>query len=289
MRNPENPKAEDRIVRELRFELSAIPEGREAGKILREEYERRIAVLKNALGALNLSEESLVIVPPVSERTDFGYGTDLDIIFFGSQEQGDLLHSRLYEEGGLFADIDCIGQERLSDIKNKMPEFYDFLTDRRGKIPFHSLPESIESSRDAGKRFLEQAESLEAKIRTVVSPEDKANLKEYRLAIGRQFIKESAEKIKIVATAFSGSMMEDMDRFSINSDLDIDLVIDSPDTAAEDNAREWLLYLKLKYALEYGIKADVFPTELEHFKNMAAFDKDMTDFYQRYFGVNFSE
>jgi len=53
---------------------------------------------------------------------------------------------------------------------------------------------------------------------------------------------------------------------------------------------DWVyVYLKWKYTEEYGIKVDIFPTELNDLKQMAALDSDMADFYKRIFGIDLLE
>ena len=286
MKNLEKNYLTSRVERDHRFELSATPEGREIREVLEKEYQRRIAILNKALDDLKIPKELIIISPPVLDRTDFGYNTDLDIIFLGEEEQGSNLYNRLYKEGEFLATVDHYGPERLREIERALPELYDFLMRRRGNI-LVTDPKLAEGS---GWNFWGQAEKLEAKARTLLGPEEKEQLREQRLAIGKQFVDEARQKANVVAYAFSGSMLENMERFGAISDLDIDLVIDSPDPVAKSNALDWVyVYLKWKYTEEYGIKVDIFPTELNDLKQMAALDSDMADFYKRIFGIDLLE
>jgi len=269
---------------EEKFELSRTPEGKEIRERLEKEYDRRITTLKNVLGALEIPEDLVVLAPPVLDRTDFGYTADIDLVFLGTDEQREELYQKLHTSFEILPSIIHLNPERLTEIKENLPELYQFLMQRKGNIPIK------EGKIEITKDYWEEAADLEIKARTILSSEDKRRLKEQRLKIGNDFVNEVKQKVLVLGYNFSGSMMTDMEKFGINSDLDVDLLIDYADERTKRNVYDWIhLFLKWKYANEFGIKIDIYDTDLEFARKMASHNPKFVDFYKKEFGVDIIE
>lgn len=281
--NLESPHPESQNT-EVKFELSGIPEGKKIRERLDEEYNRRITILKNVLVDLEISEDLIVLAPPVPDRTDFGYTSDVDLVFLGTDEQGEKLYQKLHTSFEILSFIVHFGPDRLAEIKNDLPELYQFLMQRKGNIPMKKG--GIETAGD----YWVEATELETKARTVLSPEDKLRLKEQRLKIGNSFVGEVNQKVPVLGHTFSGSMMSDMERFGINSDLDIGLLTNPVDEKAERDAFDWIhLFLKWKYTEEFGIKVDASDTTLKFARMMAKHEPKFADYYKEEFGIDITE
>lgn len=269
---------------EVKFELSGTPDGREIREKLEKEYNRRIIILKNVIVALEIPEDLVILAPPVLDRTDFGYTSDVDLVFLGTDEQREKLYQRLHTSFEILPFIIHINPERLTEIGIDLPELYQFLMQKRGNIPARGG--TVESAGD----YWNEATELEIKARTVLSPEDKLRLKEQRLKIGNNFVDEVKQKVPILEHTFSGSMMTGMQRFGINSDLDIDFLINPANERAERNAYDWIhVFLKWKYAEEFGIKVDAFVTSLESARMMALHEQKFVEYYKKKFGIDITE
>src|SRR3989344_6213476 len=167
-----------------------------------------------------------------------------------------------------------MNQKRLTEIKKELPEFHQFLMQRKGNIP------AKEGGRVgiASSNFWEEAPDLEAKSRTILSPSDKLLLKEKRLEIGRNFVEEVKQKVPVLGHNFSGSMMTDMDRFGVSSDLDVDFLTNPGSEKTGGNAFDWIhYYLTWKYAEKFGIKIDAADTSLDFARQMASNNPEFID------------
>ena len=281
--NSEKPNPESQGA-EVGFELSRTPEGREIRERLEKEYDRRIIILKNVLAVLEISEDLVVIAPPALDRTDFGYTSDVDLVFLGTEERREKLYQKLYTSFEILPFIIHIDPQRLTEIENDLPELYQFLMQRRGNV------QAREGEIEAAGNYWDEATELEIKARTILLPEEKLRLKEQRLKIGSSFVDEVKQRVPVLGYTFSGSMMIDMERFGINSDLDIDLLINPADEKAERNARDLIhIFLKWKYAEEFGIKVDISDTNLEFARTMASRDPKFVDYYKRVFGIDITK
>lgn len=273
-KNPEKP-----------FKLPINPGGEKIRERLEKEYDRRISIFKNVLVVLEIPEDLVVLAPPVLDRTDFGYTSDIDLVFLGTEEQRDELYQKLYASFEILSSIIHIDQERLAKIESELPELYQFLMQRRGNIPIKETKMEIPVV-----NFWDEALELEIKARTALLPEDKLLLKEQRLKIGRDFVDEVKQRIPVLGHNFSGSMMTDMERFGTNSDLDIGLLTNPADEKAERNAFDWIhLYLKWKYAERFGTQVDASDTSLNFARMMASHDSKFKDYYQREFGIDITK
>ncbi|MFH1175584.1 MAG: hypothetical protein V1698_02590 [bacterium] len=251
---------------------------------LEKEYNRRIIILKNVLVALEIPEDLVILVSPALDRTDFGYTSDIDLVFLGTNEQEEKLYQKLHTSFEILPFIIHLNPERLTEMEKDLPELYQFLTQRKGNIP------TKEGEIETAESYWDEATELETRSRTILSPEDKLRLKEQRLKIGNNFVDEVKQKVPVLGYTFSGSMMTDIKRFGINSDLDIDLLINPVDVKAERNAYDWIhLFLKWKYAEEFGIKVDVHDTNLEFARRMASHEPKFVDFYKKEFGIDITE
>jgi len=269
---------------ERKFELSTNPEGKKIREKLEKEYDRRMSIFGNVLTVLEIPKESIILAPPVLDRTDFGYTSDIDFVFLGTDEERNKLYQRLHASFEILPFIVHIDQKRLAEIENELPEFYQFLMQRKGNVPSKDVETEIPIV-----NFYDEAPELETKARTVLSQEEKSLLKEQRLKIGDSFVNEVRQKVPVLGHTFSGSMMFDTERFGVNSDLDIDLLIDPGDERAEKNVRDWIhVYLKWKYAEEFGIKVDVGDVSLESAHMMAVYDPRFAAYYIREFGIDVS-
>lgn len=244
---------------------------------MRIEYERRKLIIKNALSFLGNSEELVILAPPVLDRTDFGYVADLDIVFWGdSQQEMDLFEKMNESEMDLF--VIRYDKDRLVEISEKVPAFYLFLKERKCGVEIENYPNT-----EAGN-FFDEAPELEEQIRKSISLQDKISLKNKRLRIGAEFINDTKKYLNVLGFCFSGSMVNNFEKFGINSDLDIDILYDSREDSL---AFEFLhIYLKWKYAEEFGIKIDIGDTEIKSAKRMALRDKNLNEFYLKKFGID---
>lgn len=281
--NLEKPYSKSQNV-EVKFELSGTPEGKEIRERLDKEYNRRITILKNVLAVLEIPEDLIILAPLAPDRTDFGYTSDVDLVFLGTDEQRERLYQKLHTSFEILPFIIHFNPDRLIEIENDLPELYQFLMQRRGNIPVK------EGGIETAENYWEEATELETKARAVLSPEEKLRLKEQRLKIGSSFVDEVKQKIPVLGHTFSGSMMSDMERFGINSDLDIDLLIDPANKKAERNAFDWIhVFLVWKYAEEFGIKVDASETSLEFARRMASHEPKFVDYYKKEFGIDITE
>jgi len=272
------------IKPEVKFELSMTPEGKEIKERLEKEYNRRIIILKNVLEVLEIPKDLVVLAPPVLERTDFGYTSDIDLVFLGTKEQMEKLYQKLHTSFEILPFIIYFDQKRLTEIKNDLPELYQFLMQKKGNI------QEKEGMIETAGNYWDEAKKLEAKMRTILPLEDKLRLKEQRLKIGSNFVEEVKQKVQVLGHAFSGSMMTDMEKFGINSDLDIDLLINPASEKAERNAFDWIhLFLKWKYAEKFGIKIDVSETTLDFARLLSSHEPKFIDYYKEKFGIEITK
>lgn len=281
--NLEKPNL-DSLEGEVKFELSETPEGKEMREKLEKEYDRRIIILRNVLAALEIPENLVVLAPPVLDRTDFGYISDIDLVFLGTGEQREKLYQKLHTSFEIFPFIIHLDSDRLTEIKKDLPELYQFLIQRKGNIP------TKEGEIKTAENYWDEAAELKEKSRTILSTEDKLRLKEQRLKIGNCFINEVRQKVPVLGHKFSGSMMSDIEKFGISSDLDIDLLINPADEKAEQNAHDWIcLFLKWKYAEKFRINVDAYYTTLEFARKMALHKPKFINFYRQEFGIDITE
>ena len=96
LNNLEKPTGSENGISERKFELSLNPEGEKIRERLEKEYDRRIGIFKNVLAVLEIPEDSVVLAPPAIDRTDFGYTSDIDLVFLGTDEQREKLYQRLH-------------------------------------------------------------------------------------------------------------------------------------------------------------------------------------------------
>ena len=248
------------------------------------ECDKRADVLRDALVDLKIPNELVSLKPPVFDRTDFGYTSDIDLVFFGTDKQKEELYEKLYNSS-VHPFIVQIDLARLGEIQVKLPELYEYLTQRRGNFPMKKL-ETGNPITD----FWEEEPELDKSARAILSSEDKLVLKEQRLEIGRRFVEEVKQRVPVVGYSFSGSTMGDMKRFGINSDLDIELLVDPKDEEDEKDIQDWIhLYLNWKYAEQFSIKVDAMEISLDFARQMISRDPKTVVWYEKKFGINASE
>lgn len=266
-------------LQERKFELKQTPEGREIREKIEREYDRRIAILRSVISALEIPEDAIILRPPVLDRTDLGYVADVDLILLGSAEERESLFKKIHKTFGVFPFVISINEARFKEIEKALPQLYQFLMSRKGRIP-HGEAEIIESD------FTDEAAELEMRSRGILTLEEKEILKKQRLKIASKFIEEVSQKVPVVAHALSGSMITHMEHFGINSDLDIDLIT-NPERGGEENANDWIhLYLTWKYAEECGVKVDVSDDTLSEAKKMASLLPGIAEYYKKTFGLD---
>ncbi|NTW30512.1 MAG: hypothetical protein HGA33_04480 [Candidatus Moranbacteria bacterium] len=254
----------------------------EIREILEKEFGRRIGVLKKTLVELGISEDTVILAPPVLNRTDFGYVADIDLVFLGNEEQEKSLYEKLQDDFGIYPFVVRYDPVDLEKMREELPEFYSFLMERRGNIKAANVATSPRP-----EEFFDKAADLEAKARTLQSKEEKLALKKERLTIGERFVDDVGKRVAVLGYCFSGSMMNDMDRFSSISDLDIEVLTNYKDE--KDKARAFgciHIYLKWKYAEEFGIKIDVGDTDLKSAKKLASQDRNLRNHFERQFGID---
>ena len=268
-----------------RFELSQTPEGREIRAKIEAEYKRRMAILGQALEALNIPKDQLMLVPAVLERTDLGYIFDIDLVYFGKAEDSGKLYDYLHDQKNIFTFIIEIDQARMEELKRDFPDFYQFLEEGRGNVP--EMPEEFAVGDSS---FNEEAGELEDASRRVLSLDQKQELRRQRMAIRQEFIQEIEQRIRVAAFAFSRSMTrKGLSRFDISSDLDIDIVIDSQEYELDRNTYAWIAqYLRWKYARAHQIKVDTHVETLGYAASVVRRDGRFRDFYKKVFGLDIS-
>ena len=279
---PNNLNKKDGLAPDTKIEPAKSGEYAELRLVLEKEFQRRVAALKKILAELNIPESDIVLAPPVLDRTDFGYVADIDFIFLGTAELRNELYQKMYASHEVLAHIIDINPVRLSEIKNELPELYQFIMETRARFPAGDAADLSPGD------FYERQSELEDKMRAVLLPQEKEILKEQRLKIGQSFIQEVKTRVPILGEHFSGSMMNDSQRFGLNSDLDIDFLTNIPEAdPSQSNAYDWLhIYLKWKYARDYGIKVDVGDTDLKFAQNMAKHDSKFIEFYKTQYNVD---
>lgn len=247
------------------------------------EYDRRIMILKKVLKNLEILENLVILEPPVLKRTDFGYNADIDFIFLGNDKQKTELSNELQNTFDIFPHIESYDSKKIEEIKNNSCGFYDLLMKRRGNLP---IKES--GAKEFSDNFLEESSELEMKARNILSMEEKDVLRKERMKIGKKFIEEIKKHISVLGYNFSGSMMKDMNRFGINSDLDIDILV-NPSNKEEQRWDDLIHYLKWKYAEDFGIKIDIGDISLEKAREMVNNNPKFRDFYKEEFGVDVTQ
>ncbi|NTW30692.1 MAG: hypothetical protein HGA33_05415 [Candidatus Moranbacteria bacterium] len=282
MEIPSVPRREEKNENPNRPISPEEAEGEKIREILEREFGRRIGALKKTLAELGIAEDAVILAPPVLNRTDFGYVSDIDFAFLGEEEQEARLFEKLCDDFNLYPFAVRYDREDLVEMKEDLPELYSFLMERKGDLRIHAAKDGIPSS-----DFLDEAPELEARARTLQSPEEKSALKERRLSIGKDFVEEVRKKITVLGYCFSGSMMDDMDRFGSISDLDIEMLTNYKDEKDKARAFGWIhIYLKWKYAEEFGIKIDVGDTDLKSAKKLASQDRNLRNHFERQFGID---
>ncbi len=218
------------------------------------EFERRKFLLKSALSDLDISESLIVLAPPLLERTDLGHSFDLEFIFLGSLNQQLELERRLLNFYKISPNITCINSNEIKDMHDNFPELDELIEDKNNLNSSHLSKTIIDS---INEKYWDTAPIIEQKMRKILTKEEKIELKKERIEIGEKFIKEIEEKMSVSEYIFSGSMMNNMERFGINSDIDLEVVLDIKNEQAKKSA--FLLtrrYLKWKYIKEYGVEVD---------------------------------
>ncbi len=223
---------------------------------LDQEYARRIEILISILDSYQIPKDSLVVVPPVLTRTDFGYTSDFDLVFLGDYYKYCILYKELRNRGIRPFIINLNNVDRLDKILLYLPEFYLFLKRRIGYIP------SINVGMSINENHLFNPQELEEETRKILTYEEKLRLREERIEIGKAFIKEVKLRVPVIGYEFSGSTMNNIEKFSFTSDLDINLLINPQD---EELALYWIhMFLKWKFAEKFGIKIDVLDRSIKY-------------------------
>jgi len=249
------------------------------------EHERRVHKLHDIVEKLHLYNDEIIVAPPVLNRTDFGYSSDLDIIFLGSEEQSEKIYSSLIEEG-IFSSIMTIGVSELHEIQGQLPEFYQMLMEKKGNVGSY-----LEISPGVSKTDFDAISSeLENKIRSFPTKEEKVNLREERMKIGKEFMEDIKKRLPVLGFSFSGSMISDMQRFSVNSDIDIEYITTNISGPRENmNLIYWEHYLKWKYAEKFHVKIDSLGLSYNVLHEMALRDGELSERYKRDFGIDLTQ
>src|SRR3990167_2294931 len=265
-------------------------EFREGIDALQAEYSRRQTIalpfLEKTLGSKPGVE--YFIAPPVMTRTDFDYYGDMDVVIIAPEGADTDFDS----PEGLFIMPQSITREDLQEKMEKYPEVHDWFEKKLGEVPTSeknvSAPEEITAAAPTAQNFNEDA--VESKIRYGLSPETRANIREYRLLIADVFMADVQKRFPAMNWHVSGSTVENLKKFSICSDLDIDMLFDAP-IKEEQNEIFWYLhnYLKPLYREKYKLKIDThddYITELERF---AQLDPKFKPFYEEKYGIKLDD
>ncbi len=265
-----------------KFELENTQEGREIKEFLEKEFTRREIILKNTLEELDIPDEEFMLAPPLLTRTDFGYNSDIDGVFLGSMADELRLEQKLMETHGLSLFVINLDEKDLENISENIPELYGVIERNRG-ITAHD--EEIEPN--DGEEFFEKAPEKEARLRSILSPEQKEQLKQERLRIGEEFMEEINQKAQVLGYRFFGSMMSDMDRFGINSDVDLDVLLEVEDKKKEREIFLYVrMYLKWKYIEQYGVEVDCHHITSNKLRELVQRSPELKQVYEEKFNID---
>ena len=140
---------------------------------------------------------------------------------------------------------------------------------------------------DDGEEFFEEAPEKEARLRGILSPEQKEQLKQERLMIGEEFIEEINKKAQVLGYNFFGSMMNDMDRFGINSDVDLDVLLDVEDKEKEREIFLYVrMYLKWKYIEQYNTEIDCHYITSNKLRDLIEKNPELKQIYKEKFDID---
>lgn len=260
----------------LEHERQANLEYRVCLERLKQEYDRRVA--KANLFIKNLSEKigkfDWFIVPPVMSRTDYGYSSDIDLNII--IEQGDSYPQYNNEIDDIFVSPNFISKEQIIKLGNKYPEVIDWYRKK------------IDSRKPKGEPNNEPVDviSLEDTLRYSISPEMREQIRLYRLSLAEYFIELAKNRLDIVSWNISGSTIEDTSKFSICSDLDLEIVVD-PNTPEQSSEIFFYLhnYLAYRFKEEYQTEMCFVEMDLENIKLIASKNPKMKSFFENKFRI----
>lgn len=215
-----------------RLEGEALVEAQIVKEWLQKEFDRRVyelhayvSDLKEILGA---PFNEWFIVPPVMNRTDFGYSDDLDFVVLlppgvrEDYEQIIALTQRYAGEQEVFFSLNFITQEELGELKIQVPEMHSWYQKK-----FREEKPKGRKLKYSG--FSEQSKELEDRLRGLLSPVEKENLRQEYLRIAEEFIEETRKRVEVVAWTVSGSTVEAIEKFGFSSDLDLEILTSPKD------------------------------------------------------------
>lgn len=260
----------------LENEQRTNPEYQECLEKLKQEFGRRVD--KANLLIQNLSEEmkniEWFIAPPVMSRTDYGYNADIDLVVVHDSEVQVPKYDN--EIDGVFIMPTFITRGEITKLEHKYPEIREWYQNK------------LEGKKFEGKSENQPIDvlSLEDKLRYSISPEKREQLRNYRLVLANHFMKIVNKKIDTVSWDISGSTVADIDKFSVCSDLDLEILV-NPETPEQESEIFFYLhhYLKHKFAEDYETKMCFTETTLDFVKRIATLDPKMKDFFEKQFRI----
>lgn len=260
----------------LKTEEENNPEYKDCLEKLEQEYKRRAGKASIFIKRLKekIKDFDWFIIPPVMDRTDYGYATDLDLVVIYEQE-GEIPEYE-HEIDDIFIIPKFIPQDQLAEIKSKYPEIGEWY---QAKIE-QEKPEEM----TGGEKI--DTDSFVDKLRYAIPPEKREQIREFRLKLADHFIDRAKKRINIVTWRVSGSTVEAPEQSSECSDLDVDILIDPQTPEAEDEMFFYLQhYLAHKFSEKFGVKIDVHADTVQQLKEMGRHDEKLKEFYERYFDV----
>lgn len=266
----------EQICQLLENEQQTNLEYKECLEKLKQEFDRRVA--KANLLIQNLSEKmgkiEWFIIPPVLSRTDYGYSTDIDLVIIHDSEVRIPKYDN--EVDDVFMIPTFITKEQITEMGSKYPEVAKW------------YEKKIKEEKPKGKPENQNIDvlSLEDKLRYSISPEKREQLRNYRLVLANHFMETVRKRVDVISWDVSGSAVADIDRFSVCSDLDLEILV-NPETPGQESEIFFYLhhYLKHKFAEDYETKMCFTETTLDFIKKMANLNPKMKDFFEKQFRI----
>lgn len=218
---------------------------------IKSEYERAksksfdyIKKLKNE----GMSDFEWFIPPSVLTRTDFGYSNDMDIYV-------------IYDEDEISPKV---VQENIIENTFFMPEFISFSEIEKASEKFPKIEEWFRKKiiedkvGDKNNKEFDDLYQYEDRLRYSLSEDVREEIREFRIKLAEYFI-ETAKKdgVGIKGWSIEGSTADNDKKFSICSDLDLNIEVDLKDYEDESNVNFYFnKYLKNVFKEKYGVKID---------------------------------
>jgi len=267
---------QEKIDQLLEVEKEKNPKFKECLRKLEQEYERRVAKANMFIDQLfeKMGRKfDWFIVSPVMMRTDYGYSNDIDlVIIFGDNEKIPD-YNKLIDD--VFIIPTFIDKDILEKLSSKHPEMGEWYKKQIEK----EKPKGKDNNKPVDVSPLEE-------IRYLVPDNIRKLVRKYRLKLADHFISKAKKTANILSWYVSGSTTENPEKFSVCSDLDLE-ILTNPQTPEEENETYLYLhnYLNYKFAEDFQTKICFSEMTLDTIKRMSKNNPKMKDFYEKRFNI----